>query len=84
MWSCLSCGSLTVTFLTSVLDGGESFHTARKRFAALCRSSTVSSWELLKTVPQYSPQHINVKDRQIGRNLQEHCLIYRTFFFMLQ
>lgn len=83
-YSCLSFGSLTFTSLNSVLDGGASFQTARKRFVALCKSSTISSWELLKSVPKYSPQHINVKDREIGHNLQEHSLIYRTFFFMLQ
>lgn len=80
--SCVSFGSLVVSFLTSPVVGGESFLQSQVRFASLCKSSTISSWELLKTIPQYTPQHIQVKDK-MAKNLQEHSFFYRVFYFIL-
>lgn len=81
--SCVSFGSLVVTFFTSPVVGGESLQQSRARFASLCKSSTISSWELLKTIPQYTPQHIQVKDEKIARSLREHSFFYRVFYFIL-
>ncbi|KAL0051560.1 hypothetical protein WJX82_009808 [Trebouxia sp. C0006] len=81
--SCVSFGSLVVTFFTSPVVGGESLQQSRARFASLCKSSTISSWELLKTIPQYTPQHIQVKDKKVARSLREHSFFYRVFYFIL-
>ena len=77
--SCVSFSCLAV----SVFRGGKSLKQSQARFIALLRSSTISSWELLKTVPKYSPQQL-VKNDRIAQDLTEHSFAYRLFFFLLQ
>lgn len=81
--SCISFGRLAVTFLSRPVIGKESYQQSWQRFKGLCKSSTVSSWELLKTIPKYSPQDIQLKDKKTAKQLREHSFLFRLFYFML-
>lgn len=81
--SCVSFGRLVVTFVSRPVIGKESYQQSWQRFNGLCNSSTISSWELLKTIPKYSPQEIKLKDKKRAKQLQEHSFFFRLFFFTL-
>ncbi|KAL3142991.1 hypothetical protein ABBQ38_003272 [Trebouxia sp. C0009 RCD-2024] len=80
--SCVSFGRLAVTFLSRPVIGKESYQQSYQRFKVLCTSSTISSWELLKTVPKYSPQHIQLKDKR-ATQLRDNSFFFRLFYFIL-
>ena len=81
--SCVSFGRLAITFLSRPVIGKESYQQSWQRFKVLCSSSTISSWELLKTIPKYSPQHIQLKDTK-AKQLRDNSFFFRLFFFILQ
>ena len=81
--SSISFGGLVVTFLSRPVIGKESYQQSWQRFKGLCSSSTISSWELLKTIPKYSPQHIQLKNKKQAKQLREHSFLFRLCYFVL-
>lgn len=81
--SCVGFGRLAVTFLSRPVIGKESYQQSWQRFKVLCNSSSISSWELLKTLPNYSPQEIQLKDKKRAKQLREHSFLFRLFYFIL-
>ena len=81
--SCISIGSLVYYFLTTPLVGGEIFKQSYVRFKTLWRNANIVSWELLKTIPQSSLQQL-LHNERIAKQLKEHSVLYRTFYYVLQ
>lgn len=81
--SCVSFGRLAVTFLSQPVIGKESYQQSWQRFKVLCSSSTISSWKLLKTIPKYSPQYIQLKDKKRTKQLRDNSFFFRLFYFIL-
>lgn len=83
LYSFISFGGLAVNFFSHPVIGKESYQQSWQRFKGFCNSSSISSWELLKTIPKYSPQHIQLKTKKRDRQLRENSFLFRLFYFVL-